>query len=198
MWSRHLAVVDDAKTDYPAVCNAAETVLVHRAVARRFLPALVTRLSAKGVGLLGGATVRSMLPTSQAAVIGEVEDWHTEYGDLTLAVGVVSSIEEAIAHIHRYGSAHTESICTTDAVAAERFLSEVDAASVIVNASTRFADGFRYGLGAEVGVSTSRIHARGPVGLEGLTTTKYLIRGHGHLVGDYRGPDARSFTHRRT
>ena len=111
--------------------------------------------------------------------------------------GVVASMDEAIAHIHRYGSAHTESICTTDPAAAERFLNEVDAASVMVNASTRFADGFRYGLGAEVGVSTSRIHARGPVGLEGLTTTKYLVRGHGHLAGDYRGPAARPFTHRR-
>ncbi len=192
-----LAIVDDAKTDYPAVCNAVETVLVHEAVAPAFLPALIARLSAKGVSLLGGAEVRALLPAQQAACLGDVVDWHTEYGDLTLAVRVVSSIDEAIAHIHRFGSAHTESICTTDPAAAERFLNEVDAASVMVNASTRFADGFRYGLGAEVGVSTSRIHARGPVGLEGLTTTKYLVRGHGHLVGDYRGPAARSFTHRR-
>ena len=192
-----LAIVDDAKTDYPAVCNACETVLVHEAVASAFLPALVARLSAKGVSLLGGDEVRDLLPRQQAACIGEVKDWHTEYGDLTLAVRVVPSIEEAIAHIHRFGSAHTESICTTDPVAAERFLNEVDAASVMVNASTRFADGFRYGLGAEVGVSTSRIHARGPVGLEGLTTTKYLVRGHGHLAADYRGLQARSFTHHR-
>lgn len=192
-----LAVIDDAKTDYPAVCNAVETVLVHEAVARTFLPPLMARLTAKGVALLGGADVRVLVPEEQAACLGEVKDWHTEYGDLTLAIGVVGSIEKAIEHIHRYGSAHTESICTTDPEAAERFLNEVDAASVMVNASTRFADGFRYGLGAEVGVSTSRIHARGPVGLEGLTTTKYLVRGHGHLAADYRGLNARSFTHRR-
>ena len=193
-----LAIVDDAKTDYPAVCNAVETVLVHEAVARVFLPALVARLTAKGVRLLIGAEAREMLPDADAASLGEVIDWHTEYGDLTLAIGVVGSMDEAITHIHHYGSAHTETICTTDPEAAERFLNEVDAASVMVNASTRFADGFRYGLGAEVGVSTSRIHARGPVGLEGLTTTKYLVRGHGHLAGDYRGPAARPFTHRRT
>lgn len=192
-----LAVIDDAKTDYPAVCNAVETVLVHQAVALTFLPALVSRLSSKGVRLLGDAGVRAVLSTELAATVGEVEEWHTEYGDLTLALRVVPSIEAAIEHIHVFGSAHTESICTTNADAAERFLNEVDAASVMVNASTRFADGFRYGLGAEVGVSTSRIHARGPVGLEGLTTTKYLVRGHGHLAGDYRGPQAKVFTHRR-
>ncbi len=192
-----LAVIDDAKTDYPAVCNAAETVLVHEAVAGDFLPALVTRLGVKGVTLLGDSGVRDRLPRALAEQVGEVQDWHTEYGDLTLALRVVASLDAAIEHIHRFGSAHTESICTSDPAAAERFLQEVDAASVMVNASTRFADGFRYGLGAEVGVSTSRIHARGPVGLEGLTTTKYLLRGHGHVAGDYRGPGARAFTHRR-
>ncbi len=192
-----LAVIDDAKTDYPAVCNAVETVLVHEAIAQEFLPALAARLQAKGVALVGDAGVRAALPPALAEAIGEVEDWHTEYGDLTLALRVVPTLEAAIEHIHRFGSAHTESICTTNVVAAERFLNEVDAASVMVNASTRFADGFRYGLGAEVGVSTSRIHARGPVGLEGLTTTKYLVRGHGHVAGDYRGPRARAFTHRR-
>ena len=192
-----MAVIEDAKTDYPAVCNAVETVLVHESIAREFLPELVSRLSSKGVTLLGDAGVRDLLPVQLADEIGEVYDWHTEYGDLTLAVRVVSSFEAAVEHMHRYGSAHTESICTTDAAVAERFLNEVDAASVMVNASTRFADGFRYGLGAEVGVSTSRIHARGPVGLEGLTTTKYLVRGHGHVAGAYRGAGARSFTHRR-
>ena len=193
-----LAVIDDAKTDYPAVCNAVEAVLVHEAVASQFLPMLVTRLNAKSVTLLGNAGVRERLPLELAEQIGEVEDWHTEYGDLTLALRVVPSLDAAIEHIHCFGSAHTESICTNDPVTAERFLNEVDAANVMVNASTRFADGFRYGLGAEVGVSTSRIHARGPVGLEGLTTTKYLVRGHGHVAGDYRGPGARTFTHRRT
>ncbi len=189
-----LRVVEDAKTDYPAVCNAAETVLVHATVAREFLPRLAERLRAKGVALLGDEGTREVLAQGQT---GDVVDWHTEYGDLTLAMRIVGSIDEAIEHIHRYGSAHTESICTTNAEAAARFLNEVDAATVMLNASTRFADGYRFGLGAEVGVSTSKIHARGPVGLEGLTTYKYVVRGQGHVVADYRGPGARAFTHRR-
>lgn len=189
-----LAVVDDSKTDYPAACNAVETVLLHEAIAQQFLPQLASRLSTKSVALLGDDRTRRILGSAQT---GDVQDWHTEYGDLTLAIRIVDSLDDAIDHIHRYGSAHTESICTTDAAAAARFLNEVDAASVLHNASTRFADGFRFGLGAEVGISTSKIHARGPVGLEGLTTYKYVVRGQGHLVGDYRGPGARSFTHRR-
>ena len=190
-----LAVIDDSKTDYPAVCNAAETALIHASVAAGFLPRLAARLRVKHVTLLGDDRTRAILAEAQS---GDVKDWHTEYGDLTLALRIVDSLDEAIEHIHRYGSAHTESICTTDPAAAARFLNEVDAATVLLNASTRFADGFRFGLGAEVGVSTSRIHARGPVGLEGLTTYKYLVRGQGHLVRDYRGPNARPFTHRRT
>ena len=200
-----LKIIDDSKTDYPAVCNAVETVLVDEAIAREFLPRLMARMTAKGVRLLSDAPTRALVHVEAhegegvgpAAQMGTVEDWHTEYGDLTLAVRVVRGLDEAIGHIHAFGSAHTEAICTTDAAAAERFLNEVDAASVMVNASTRFADGFRYGLGAEVGVSTSRIHARGPVGLEGLTTYKYLVRGHGQVVGEYRGAGAKAFTHRR-
>ncbi len=325
-----LAVVDDAKTDYPAVCNAAETCLIHEAIAAQFLPALITRLSAKGVHFRADQPVRDLLnssignfpqnlsptqdpvistaaltqtgvtsiaassqdgvisteakrsgetcgpaattldpspealtqnsvlstegdapqrpsgetcssattalstaaPVPQSAVtatatpnpnpitstetetpkpnsatpnpnpatstdIPDPDSWHTEYGDLTLALRIVPSLAAAIDHIHRHGSAHTETICTTDPAAAERFLNEVDAASVMLNASTRFADGFRYGLGAEVGVSTSRIHARGPVGLEGLTTTKFVLRGEGHRAADYHGPNARPFTHTR-
>ena len=130
-------------------------------------------------------------------VICRTDDWDKEYGALELGLAIVDSIEAAIAHIHKHGSAHTESIITNDPAAAERFLLEVDAASVLHNASTRFADGFRYGLGAEVGISTSKFHARGPVGLEGLTTTKYVLRGNGHVAGDYRGVGARAFTHRR-
>jgi glutamate-5-semialdehyde dehydrogenase len=114
-----------------------------------------------------------------------------------LAIGVVDSLDAAIDHIHTHGSAHTESILTEDQQAAEKFLREVDAAGVFHNASTRFADGFRYGFGAEVGISTSKLHARGPVGLDGLTTYKYVLRGHGHIAGDYRGANGRSFTHRR-
>ncbi len=200
-----LRVIADSKTDYPAVCNAVETVLVDEAIAQEFLPRLMERMTACGVQLLTDAPTRALVGVEAhegegvgpAAQWGTVEDWHTEYGDLRLAVRVVRGMEEAVAHIHAFGSAHTEAICTTDGEAAERFLREVDAASVMMNASTRFADGFRYGLGAEVGVSTSRIHARGPVGLEGLTTTKYLLRGEGQVVGEYRGPAARRFTHRR-
>jgi glutamate-5-semialdehyde dehydrogenase len=189
-----LRVIDDAKTDYPAACNAVETVLVHAEVAAEFLPKLAERLRARGVELHGDATVRQLL---RDMPVKNVDDWHIEYGELALSIGVVSSLDAAIEHIHEHGSSHTESILTEDAAAAERFLREVDAAGVLHNASTRFADGFRYGFGAEVGISTSKFHARGPVGLDGLTTYKYVVRGHGHVAGDYRGADARAFTHRR-
>jgi glutamate-5-semialdehyde dehydrogenase len=187
-------VIDDAKTDYPAVCNAVETVLVHREIAAEFLPKLAERLLSRGVVLHGDATVKSLL---RDIPVADVDDWHTEYGDLAISIGVVPSLDAAIEHIHAYGSSHTESIITSDTAAAEKFLREVDAAGVFHNISTRFADGFRYGFGAEVGVSTSKFHARGPVGLDGLTTYKYVVRGHGHIAGDYRGAGGRSFTHKR-
>ncbi len=189
-----LRVIEDAKTDYPAACNAVETVLVHREIAAEFLPKLAEHLRARGVALHGDATVRDLL---RGVEVEAVEDWHTEYGELALSLGVVASLEDAMEHIHAHGSSHTESILTEDAEAAERFLREVDAAGVFHNASTRFADGFRYGFGAEVGISTSKFHARGPVGLEGLTTYKYVLRGRGQVAGDYRGEHARTFTHNR-
>jgi glutamate-5-semialdehyde dehydrogenase len=189
-----LRVIEDAKVDYPAACNAVETVLVHREIAAEFLPKLAERLRSRGVALHGDATVRGLL---RGVEVEPVDEWHTEYGEMALSLGVVESLDAAIEHIHAHGSSHTESILTEDTEAAERFLREVDAASVMHNASTRFADGFRYGFGAEVGISTSKFHARGPVGLEGLTTYKYVLRGHGHVAGDYRGPNARAFTHRR-
>ena len=187
-----LRVIDDAKLDYPAACNAVETVLVHRDIALEFLPKLLTRLRERGVIIHGDEQVRRVNSGVQP-----VAAWQCEYGEPELAVGVVDSLDSAIDHIHKHGSSHTESILTEDAHAAERFLREVDAAGVFHNASTRFADGFRYGFGAEVGISTSKLHARGPVGLEGLTTYKYVLRGQGHIAGDYRGPNARAFTHRR-
>ncbi|MDQ2832231.1 MAG: glutamate-5-semialdehyde dehydrogenase [Acidobacteriota bacterium] len=191
-----LHIVDDAKRDYPSACNAVETVLVHESLEETLLPALAKKLAANGVRLVGDDAMRSSLAL-HGVEVGEVADWHTEYGDLTLALKFVPGLEAAIAHIHAYGSAHTESIVTEDAANAERFLREVDAAGVFHNASTRFADGFRYGFGAEVGISTSKFHARGPVGLEGLTTYKYVLRGAGQGAGDYRAGLGRSFTHRK-
>ncbi len=192
-----LRVIADAKLDYPAACNAVETVLVHREIAPSFIPQLASELVRCGVHLHGDQMVRSLLQAAQSGNIAPVQDWHTEFGEPELAIGVVASLDAAIAHIHTHGSSHTESILTEDHAAAERFLREVDAAGVFHNVSTRFADGFRYGFGAEVGISTSKFHARGPVGLDGLTTYKYVLRGHGHAAGDYRGPKGRAFTHRR-
>ena len=191
-----LHIVEDAKRDYPSACNAVETVLVHESLAETLLPRLAAHLAANCVRLLGDDRVCALL-ARHGIESGRVTDWHTEYGDLTLALKLVPDLDTAIDHIHTYGSAHTESIVTEDPHNAQRFLHEVDAAGVFHNASTRFADGFRYGFGAEVGISTSKFHARGPVGLDGLTTYKYVLRGTGQGAGDYRGPDARKFTHRK-
>lgn len=191
-----LDIIDDAKTDYPAVCNAVETVLVDRTIADTFLPVLAARMKEKGVRLRGSAEVARAVPDVAVEPVAENE-WHTEYGDLVLALKIVPGVNEAIDHIQRFGSAHTDAIVTNDPNTASTFLQRVDSAGVFHNASTRFADGYRYGFGAEVGISTSRLHARGPVGLEGLTTYKYVLRGHGHVVRDYRGPNARPFLHRR-
>jgi glutamate-5-semialdehyde dehydrogenase len=182
----------DGKCDYPSACNATETILVHEA----FLPHIgrvADALTERGVELRVGGRLRSLLPRARPA---SDDDFHTEYGALIVNMQVVADIAEAIAHIGRYGSAHTDAICTEDAAAAERFLREVDSASIFHNASTRFADGYRYGLGAEVGVSTSRIHARGPVGVEGLLTTRWLLRGGGHIVSEYSS-GAKRFKHER-
>jgi len=191
-----LNIIDDAKTDYPAVCNAVETVLVDQAIAEKFLPLLAARMQEKGVRLRGCPQSVSAIHEVPVDPVGENE-WHTEYGDLILALKVVRGVNEAIDHIQRFGSAHTDAIVTNDIGAARAFLQQVDSAGVFHNASTRFADGYRYGFGAEVGISTSRLHARGPVGLDGLTTYKYVLRGHGQVVRDYRGPNARPFLHRR-
>jgi len=189
-------IIDDAKTDYPAACNAVETVLVDQSIAAAFLPLLAERMKQKGVRLRGCPQAVAAIRDVAVEAVGENE-WHTEYGDLILALKVVRGVSEAIDHIQRFGSAHTDAIVTNDAATARVFLQQVDSAGVYHNASTRFADGYRYGLGAEVGISTSRLHARGPVGLEGLTTYKYVLRGHGHLARDYQGPQARRFLHRR-
>jgi glutamate-5-semialdehyde dehydrogenase len=188
-----VALVRDAKLQYPAACNAVETVLIHRRAAARLLPALAADLAPRGVELRGCAACRELEPGLGVATEA---DWDAEYGAPILALKVVEDLDGALAHIRAHGSGHTEAIVTEDPRAAARFLAEVDAAGVFHNASTRFADGFRYGFGAEVGISTGRIHARGPVGLEGLLSYRYLLLGHGHRVEDYSGSAARPFRHR--
>ena len=185
------AVAYDAKVQYPAVCNAVETLLVHADVADAFLPAVAARYRDAGVELRGDARARARVEMDAATD----EDWTTEYGDLVLAVKVVDSLDEAVDHVNANGSKHTDSIVTADADRAGRFMRGIDSASVFHNASTRFADGYRFGLGAEVGISTGKTHARGPVGLEGLTTYKYYLEGDGQTVGTYAGEDAKPFTH---
>ncbi len=184
-------IADDAKVQYPAVCNAVETLLVHEDVAEEFLPAVAKRYDEAGVELRGDERARDIVEMNDATEA----DWSTEYGDLILSVKVVDSLRSATTHITTYGSKHTESIVTTDADRASRFMRGLDSASVFHNASTRFSDGYRYGLGAEVGISTGKTHARGPVGLEGLTTYKYYLEGSGQLVGTYAGEDAAPFKH---
>jgi len=187
-------IVIDAKTDYPAACNSAETLLVDAMVADRFLPMIVTKLLASGVEVRGCQRTLQVAK-SLAVKAAAYEDWATEYGDLILSVKVVDGLDAAIAHIHEFGSGHTEAIITEDAGAAEVFMNEVDAAGVFHNASTRFADGYRYGLGAEVGISNGKLHARGPMGMEGLTTYKYKLRGSGQTVAEYKS--GKKFTHRQ-
>ncbi len=177
-------VIIDAKVQYPAACNSVEKVLVHQAIAAEFLPRLVAALHSSAVEVRGCPRTRSLLPDHRIVSASE-EDWRAEYGDLRITVKVVQDLAEAAEHINRYGSRHTESILTSDPQAAALFMDEVDAAGVFHNASTRFADGYRYGLGAELGISNSKLHARGPVGLDGLLTYKYKLHGSGQTVTDY-------------
>lgn len=175
-------IILNAKTQRPGTCNAAETLLVHKSIARKFLPACLAELHKAGVTLRADAQTHAAcksckLPLQHATE----EDWRTEHLSLILNVAVVPGLEQAIQHINTYGSHHTDAIITQDIYAATRFKRGVDSASVMVNASTRFADGFEYGLGAEIGISTDKLHARGPVGLEGLTTYKWIVEGEGQL-----------------
>ncbi|MEM2885995.1 MAG: aldehyde dehydrogenase family protein, partial [Thermoproteota archaeon] len=168
----------NAKVQRPAVCNAAKKLLVHGSVAPAYLPEIAKRLRGAGVVLKGCPRTRALVDGVAEA---SEEDWYTEFLDMTLAVKVVDSVEEAIEHINKYGSKHSEAIVTEDYRRAQAFLNGVDAAVVYVNASTRFTDGFQFGLGAEIGISTQKLHARGPMGLRELTTTKYLVRGQGQV-----------------
>ncbi|MBI3088514.1 MAG: glutamate-5-semialdehyde dehydrogenase, partial [Candidatus Omnitrophica bacterium] len=171
-------VAFNAKCQRPATCNAMETLLVHQRIAPRFLPAMVRRFQQAGVEVRGCPRTQALVPGITPAT---EEDWTTEYLDLILSVRVVGSLEEAVDHIARYGSAHSDAIVTADEAAAQRFVRDVDSACVYVNASTRFTDGFQFGLGAEIGISTDKLHARGPMGLEELTSYKYVVMGTGQL-----------------
>jgi glutamate-5-semialdehyde dehydrogenase len=184
----------DSKLQYPAACNAMETLLIDKEIAEKILPDLVKQFNEKNVQLLGCAETRCIIPGMNAA--GD-EEWDTEYNDLKLSIKLVQGYTSAIGHINAHGSGHTDTIITENKDKAERFLNEVDSASVMVNASTRFADGIRYGLGAEIGISTNKTHARGPVGLEGLVIYKYKLIGNGQTVSQYSGKNGKSFTHRR-
>ena len=188
-----LPVILDSKTQYVAVCNAAETLLIHVDVAPTLLPRLKRLMDEKKVTLKGCERTKTWLPDIESATD---EDWATEYLDYILSIKIVDSLQDAIDHINTWGSHHTDAILTNSLETAEAFMNLVDSADVFWNCSTRFADGFRFGLGAEVGVGTGKIHARGPVGLEGLVIYKWKLYGSGQVVADYVGPQARAFTHR--
>ncbi len=183
----------DAKIQYPAACNATETFLVHEKAAKAFLPMLDKALSDKGVKIRAEKDCLALMPHASEAT---EKDFHTEFLSLECAVKTVSSVKEAVSHIQSHGSHHTDAILTQSREAADYFVANVDSADVFVNCSTRFADGFRFGLGAEVGISTSKLHARGPVGLDGLMTTKWILTGNGETVAMYSGPEGRPFHHK--
>ncbi len=180
-FEKAIPIIVDAKTQYTAACNAVETLLINRSIADKFLPKLSAALKNEGVKLLGTAEVGKVIELNSTVDESEFK----EYLELAVSVKLVDDVSEAIEHINRYGSHHTDSIITENSETAEKFMQMVDSAGVYQNCSTRFADGFRYGFGAEVGISTGKIHARGPVGLEGLVTYKYRLYGSGHIVGDY-------------
>jgi glutamate-5-semialdehyde dehydrogenase len=184
-------VTVDSKCQYVAVCNAAETLLVHSEIAEDFLPKLDIALAHHKVTLYGCERTQNIIGCKPATE----EDWKTEYLDYALSIKIVDSVDEALEHINTYGSGHTESIITTNSKTAEYFMNLADSGNVFWNCSTRFSDGFRYGLGAEVGISTNKIHARGPVGLEGLLIYKWKLKGNGHIVGDYSA-GKKTFTHK--
>ena len=191
-----LDVCFDAKTQYPAVCNAIETLLVHDKSAKEFLPKIGKMYKDSGVEMRCCDQSFEILKDLNVKRVSE-EDWSTEYNDMIISIKVVNSIEEAVSHINKYGSHHTDVIITEAKQSADYFLNFVDSSSVMLNASTRFADGFRYGKGAEIGISTGKIHARGPTGMEGMLIYKYILIGNGHKVSDYVGKNAKSYTHKK-
>ena len=183
----------DAKCQYPAVCNAMETLIVHKVIAKKFLPKMIEKFKNANVEVRGDDKTRKIV---SGIKIATEKDWDTEYNDLILSVKVVNDLDEAISHINKHSSKHTDAIITENKKNAEKFMNLVDSASVMWNASTRFADGFRYGKRAEVGISTAKLHARGPVGLEGLVIYKYKLIGMGQIVRDYTGKNAKKYMHK--
>ncbi len=183
----------DSKCQYVAVCNAAETLLVDEKIAKEFLPKIKAAFEKRNVELRGCEKTAAIIKTKPATE----KDWATEYLDCIISIKVVAGLDDAIEHINKYGSHHTDTIVTADKEKASRFMEMVDSANVFWNASTRFSDGYRYGLGAEVGISTNKIHARGPVGLEGLVIYKWKLLGSGQVVADYTGKNAKKFTHKK-
>jgi glutamate-5-semialdehyde dehydrogenase len=185
-------IAKDSKVQYVAVCNALETLLVHKDIAESFLPLFKEKMDSLDTKLLGCEKTIKIIDIEQATEA----DWKTEYLDYVLSVKIVDNIMEAINHINKYGSGHTDAVVTNNEETAEKFISLVDSGNVFINCSTRFSDGYRYGLGAEVGISTNKIHARGPVGLEGLLIYKYILKGHGQIVDDYAS-GKKSFIHKK-
>jgi glutamate-5-semialdehyde dehydrogenase len=198
--TRAYDVCYDAKVQYPAVCNAMETLLVHKDIAETFLPEIGKRYNEAGVELRCDERSFELLSNMgflKAVLHATEDDWRTEYNDFILSIKIVDSLDEGINHINKYSSHHTDAIVTEDKRNAGKFIDLVDSSSVMWNASTRFSDGYRYGKGAEVGISTNKIHARGPVGMEGLLIYKYVLLGKGHKVADYVGKNARKYTHKK-
>lgn len=187
-----VTITVDSKCQYVAVCNALETLLVHESIAKDFLPKLKKELDKQNVELYGCEKTQAIIPTKPATE----EAWKTEYLDYILSIKIVKTVDQALNHINKYGSGHTETIVTENIATAETFMNLADSGNVFWNCSTRFSDGFRYGLGAEVGISTNKIHARGPVGLEGLLIYKWKLKGNGHIVSDYANGN-KTFTHKK-
>jgi glutamate-5-semialdehyde dehydrogenase len=196
-FDKAIAITIDAKTQYPAACNAIETLLINESIVTEFLPLVINKLQTHGVEIRLDESGHKILGGGDLGIaIATEADWVTEYSDLIISIKIVPDLEAAIAHINTYGSRHTDSIVTENIDTATVFMNRVDAAGVFHNCSTRFADGFRYGFGAEVGISTQKMPPRGPVGLEGLITYKYLLIGDGHIAATYTGDRAKPFTHR--
>jgi glutamate-5-semialdehyde dehydrogenase len=192
-----IKITIDSKTQYPAACNAIETLLIHQSIAPEFLPLIVSQLAASKVEVRLDEIGHKLLANNSSDLkLATADDWSTEYSDLIISIKIVPDLESAITHINTYGSRHTDCIVTEDSTTAKMFIDRVDAANVFHNCSTRFSDGFRYGFGAEVGISTQKMPPRGPVGLEGLVTYKYQITGDGHIVATYAGDNPKPFTHR--